>query len=103
MKKQKSGSRAKSTPAPAAAADHATGKSYWLDKPGSVDLIVKAVYAVCALLVVADFFVHKHGPFAIEHLFGFYAWYGFIACVGLVLAAKMMRRALMRAEDYYDR
>ena len=53
---------------------------------------MRAVYFICAALVVADIFVHKHGPFPIEHVFGFYAWYEFLACVGLVLAAKVLRR-----------
>ena len=43
-----------------------------------------------ALLIVIDPFVHKHGPFAIEHVWGFYAIYGFVACVGLVLIAKWL-------------
>ena len=47
--------------------------------------------------------MHKHGPFAIEHVWGFYAIYGFVACVGLVLAAKLLRVILMKPEDYYDR
>ena len=29
--------------------------------------------------------------------------YGFVACVALVLAAKLLRRGVMRPEDYYDR
>jgi len=78
-------------------------ETYWLDRPGNVERIVRALYLICALLVVADFLVPKHGPFAIERIFGFYAWYGFVACVGLVLAAKALRRVLMRPEDYYDR
>lgn len=78
-------------------------RAYWLDRPGNVEQIVRAVYLICAVLVVADIFVPKHGPFEIEHVFGFYAWFGFLACVGLVLAAKVMRRVLMRPEDYYDR
>ena len=78
-------------------------ETYWLDRPGNVERIVRALYFICAVLVVVDFFVPKHGPFAIEHIFGFYAWYGFVACVGLVLAAKALRRVLMRPEDYYDR
>jgi hypothetical protein len=78
-------------------------KSYWLDRPGNVERVVRTLYLICALLVVADVFVPKHGPFAIEHVFGFYAWFGFLACVGLVLVAKVMRRVLMRPEDYYDR
>ena len=74
----------------------------WIDDPKNVDKIVYALYAVCALLFVVDIFVPKHGPFAIEHWFGFYALYGFVACVGLVIAAKWLRTILMRPEDYYD-
>ena len=85
---------------------HGNGKSgerrYWLDEPRNVDRIVYAVYVICGLLFALDVVTHKHGPFAIEHLFGFYGIYGFVACVGLVLAAKVMRRILMRPEDYYD-
>ena len=78
-------------------------KTYWLDRPGNVERIVRALYLICALLLVVDFFVPKHGPFAIEQVFGFYAWFGSLACVGLVLAAKVLRRVLMRPEDYYAR
>ena len=77
-------------------------KRYWLDDPRNVDKIVYALYAVCGLLLVIDPLIHKHGPFAIEHWFGFYGIYGFVACVALVLAAKELRRILMRPEDYYD-
>lgn len=82
--------------------DKENGRKYWLDNPRNVDRIVWVLYAVCAFLLAIDGFVHKHGPFAIEHWFGFYGIYGFVACVGLVLAAKEMRRILMRPEDYYD-
>ncbi|MGI9421796.1 MAG: hypothetical protein ACR2PA_01225, partial [Hyphomicrobiaceae bacterium] len=74
----------------------------WIDDPKNVDRIVFGLYGLCALLIVIDPFVHKHGPFAIEHFWGFYAFYGFVACVGLVLAAKWLRTILMRSEDYYD-
>ena len=60
-------------------------------------------YIVCGLLLVIDVFVPKHGPFAIEHIYGFYGIFGFLACVALVLIAKQLRRVLMRPEDYYDR
>ena len=76
---------------------------YWLDDPSNVDRLVRAFYVICGVLVAVDVFVPKHGSFAIEHLFGFYAWFGFLACVALVLVAKQLRRVLMRPEDYYDR
>ena len=77
-------------------------KRYWLDNLRNVDKIVYALYAICGVLLVIDPFIHKHGPFAIEHWLGFYGIFGFVACVALVLAAKQLRRILMRPEDYYD-
>ena len=78
-------------------------RPYWLDDPRNVDRLVRGFYVACALLLLLDVFVPKHGPFALEHVFGFYAFFGFIACVALVLIAKQLRRVLMRREDYYDR
>jgi hypothetical protein len=55
-----------------------------------------------ALLVAADLVVHRHAETAFDGWFGYYALYGFVACVALVLAAKVLRRIVMRREDYYD-
>jgi hypothetical protein len=77
-------------------------RRYWLDAPRNVTRIVWALVAVCCALFFADAFYQSHGVFAVEHLFGFYALFGFIVCVALVLAAKWMRIILMRPEDYYD-
>ena len=52
--------------------------------------------------VVADVVVHKHATFGIEGTFGFYAWYGFITCVGMVVFAKLLGVLLKRPENYYD-
>jgi hypothetical protein len=80
-----------------------TERKYWLDDPRNVKKIVYALFAVCALLVGADLLLdHEHSHFPFESRFGFYGWFGFIACVALVLAAKVMRKLLMREEDYYD-
>jgi hypothetical protein len=47
--------------------------------------------------------VHRHAEAGFDGLFGFYGVYGFVACVSLVLAAKVLRKLVMRPEDYYDR
>lgn len=78
-----------------------TGERWWLDQPRNIRKIVIALYTVSALLLVIDPLVEKHG-FAITHLWGFYGIYGFVACVFLVLAAKELRKLVMRPEDYYD-
>ncbi len=74
----------------------------WLDKPGSVGLLIKILIAACTLTVAADFFYEKHGEFHFMEFTGFDAAFGFLAYVGLVTAAKRFRVLVMRDEDYYD-
>jgi hypothetical protein len=74
----------------------------WLDDPANVRKVIIALFVVCAALFLADGFYEKHPHYEIETWFGFYAIYGFAVCVGLVVAAKVMRVVLMRSEDYYD-
>ncbi|MDH5354821.1 MAG: hypothetical protein OEY09_10300 [Gammaproteobacteria bacterium] len=76
-------------------------KSYLFDNPQNVKRILKALYGICAILVILDFVIHRHTYLDIEKLFAFYAVYGFVGCVLLVLIAKWMRTFLMRDEDYY--
>ncbi|MBK0398086.1 hypothetical protein H0I76_02700 [Limibaculum sp. M0105] len=75
----------------------------WFDHKRNVNKIVYGVYGFSAFLLLIDPLIHKHGPFAIEHWIGFYGIYGFVGCVFLVLAAKELRKVVMRPEDYYDR
>jgi asparagine N-glycosylation enzyme membrane subunit Stt3 len=78
-------------------------REYWLDRKRNVDRVYWGVWAACALLLLAEPLVHKHGGFPFEAWFGFHGWYGFVACVGLVLAAKLLRVILKRPADYYER
>ena len=73
----------------------------WIDRPANVEKLLRALYAVTALTVVADFGYHKHGHFGFESLPGFHALYGFGSFVFLVLVAVQMRKVVMRDEDYY--
>jgi hypothetical protein len=77
-------------------------KRHVFDNPRNVRRAIHTLYAVCAVAVLADFVVHRHVDHPWERLFGFYAVYGFVACVLLVVIAKGLRRVLMRREDYYD-
>lgn len=77
-------------------------KPRWLDGQRAVKKIIVAIVVVCVLLFAADGFYHKHPYFEAESWFGFYAIYSFVMCVGIVLAAKLMRTFLMRDEEYYD-
>lgn len=67
-----------------------------------ISFIVYTLYTLCAVLLLIDVFHHKHGHFAIEEWFGFYALYGFAAYVVIVMSAKQLRKLVKRDEDYYD-
>ncbi len=77
-------------------------KSHIFDNPRNVKRAIYALYAVCALSIVAELFISRHVDHPWEVLFGFYGVYGFVACTILVLAAKELRKVVMRKEDYYD-
>jgi hypothetical protein len=74
----------------------------WLDEPRHVTRIVYGLAALCALALLADFGYIKHPHFDVERWPGFYAVYGFVVSVSLVLTAKQLRRVLRRDEDYYE-
>lgn len=92
-------------PAAAAAAvetPKAKPPAHYFDDPVRVKRAIQALFAVCGLTFLLDFVVHRHVDHPWEGMIGFYAVYGFVACVLLVLIAKEMRKLLMRKEDYYD-
>ena len=70
-------------------------------KPKNIQWFLRFFYGLCTLVVVLDFVVHRHTVTDIEKIPAFYAAYGFIACVILVLLATQMRKLVLRSEDYY--
>ncbi|MFP4476086.1 MAG: hypothetical protein ACLFOY_11065 [Desulfatibacillaceae bacterium] len=79
--------------------EHKTG---WFDKPKNVKIFLRVFFASLVVLLLVDFFIEKHPEFAWEYAPSFYAAYGFVSCVVLVLAAKVLRWFIKRDEDYYD-
>ena len=78
-------------------------KTYLFDNPRNVRRVVLGLVGACVMLVGLDLVLHRHISHPWEKMFGFYAVYGFVACVLLVLLAKEMRKVLIRPEDYYDK
>ena len=64
--------------------------------------VQKYFYISLLVLLLVDFFIHKHGHFSWENAPCFYAVYGFMACVSLIFIAKLLRLLFKRSEDYYD-
>jgi len=73
------------------------------DNPNNVRRVVRILIGICIALVSIDFIYHRHVVHPWEAIWGFYAIYGFAACVALVLIAKEIRKLVMRSEDYYTR
>ncbi|MFT7140615.1 MAG: hypothetical protein ACJAYE_000036 [Candidatus Azotimanducaceae bacterium] len=82
--------------------ENRNGSGRKLDDPVTVKWILRVFYVVCALLFGMDFVIHRHVSHDMENIPGFYAIYGFVGCVVLVVVARWMRVVLMRKEDYYQ-
>jgi hypothetical protein len=74
----------------------------YFDKPENIKKLWIMLYAVCGLLVVPDFFIHRHPHFGFDGFFGFYAILGFVTCAALILFSKVVGLVLKAREDYYD-
>ncbi|WP_300458964.1 hypothetical protein [Desulfobacula sp.] len=72
------------------------------DNPKNVKRLRMGFFVALVMLLIAESFVEMHGYFSVEHFYGFYAVYGFISYVLLIFAAKVLRKIIMRKEDYYD-
>jgi hypothetical protein len=78
------------------------GKRHVFDDPRNVKRVIHALYVLCGVSVLAEFFVERHVEHPWEGAFGFYSVYGFVGIVVLVLLAKELRKIVMRKEDYYN-
>ncbi|MFI2430715.1 hypothetical protein [Streptomyces sp. NPDC018693] len=74
----------------------------WLDEPRNVTRLVHGLAVLCLMALLADFLYAKHPYFSVERWPGFFAVFGFVSSVTLVLTAKGLRRLLRRDEDYYE-
>ena len=83
-------------------------KKHIFDSHKNVLRVVYGLFVACALLALVDIIfltgaVDKHAQYQMEETPGFYAIFGFVACVILVLVSKyILRPIVMRKETYYD-
>lgn len=75
---------------------------HWLVRSKTIRQLWIGLIAILTLTVLSELLIHKHEYFGLDGTFGFSAWYGFITCVAMVVAAKLLGYVLKRKEDYYD-
>ena len=88
-------------------------KKHVFDNPRNVKKLLTIFFSSVVILLVLDFFyiflskihiIQRHVNYKWEEFWGFYAFFGFVACVILVLVSKYILRPLVkREEDYYDK
>jgi hypothetical protein len=78
-------------------------KTHWLDQPRNIKRLWRGFLLVLVLTVLAEFLVPMHPHFAIESVFGFNAWYGFVVCALMIVVAKGLAVVLKRPDTYYGK
>lgn len=77
-------------------------KPHWLNQPRNVKLLWRGFLVVLVLTVLTEQLVHLHPHFAIESIFGFNAWFGFLVCAAMIGMAKALALVLKRPDSYYE-
>ena len=82
-------------------------RKHWLYRSENLPKLWLIQIAILVLAVVPEFFIHHHlyfeaQGFSLDGSFGFYAWYGFLTCAGMVALAKVLGIFLKRKDTYYD-
>ena len=76
-------------------------RTHWLDQPRSARVLWRVFVVVLAMTLCAEWLVPLHPTFAVEHVFGFSAIFGFSACAAMILVAKALGWLIKRQETYY--
>ena len=77
-------------------------KERFLDRQENVDRLLWGLTILGLAVLAVDFFFHRHVYHPWEHLWGFYGIFGAVGIVALVQLAKVLRKMVMRDEDYYE-
>lgn len=73
----------------------------WLARPSTIRLLWWVFAVVLAVSVAAQLFFKVKGYFGIDGWLAFGAVFGFLACVAMVLFAKVLGWVLKRDERFY--
>lgn len=75
---------------------------HWLERPRTIRILWIVFAAILAATVAVEILIHPHGFFVVDGTFAFNAWYGFAACVALIIVAKLLGILIKRPDDFYD-
>ena len=76
---------------------------HWLIRPQTIRVLWVIFIIMLAATLEAEFFVAEPAHQGLPSTFGFGAWFGFAACVAVILIAKGLGLLLKRSDTYYER
>jgi hypothetical protein len=82
--------------------DLVDGKPHWLVRPSTIRLLWWIFGVILTLTVIAQIFIDLYDYFTLDGFFGFYAIFGFVSCLAMVVFAKLLGVFLKRPDTYYD-
>ncbi len=91
----KSKARPKASPKSAA-------PEHWLRRPETIRKLWIGGLLMLGVLVGVEPLLPTHGYFGIDGLFAFNAWFGFLACVAMIVVSKGLGIFIKRQDTYYD-
>ena len=74
---------------------------HWLVRPETIRKLSIGSGVTLAALVAIEAGVQTHTYFGLDGTFAFNAWYGFVACVAMIVAAKGLGAFLKREDTFY--
>lgn len=90
------------TPNTTPPADNNEWQEPWLRRKSTIRLLWRVGIASLVVLLVLEFMGASKPYFGIDGFFGFYAWFGMLACVAAVFVARVVGVILKRPDGYYD-
>jgi uncharacterized membrane protein YbhN (UPF0104 family) len=79
-------------------------ESSWFEQPKNINRMIAGLVLFSILLVLSELlYTNEHIHFAWEEIWGFHAWFGFVAFVVIVFLGRVLRMFVSRKERYYDR
>ena len=76
---------------------------HWILKKENIKKLWIFSILLLASLVLIQIILPIKGHFEVEGWIGFGAWFGFIACILMILFSKILGYVVKRSEDYYEK
>lgn len=76
-------------------------EQHWLVRPDTIKKLWWGGFVILALTVAAQLVISVKGYFGVDDWPAFGAVFGFVSCVAMVFAAKLLGLLLKRPQEYY--